>query len=50
MESYLGRPRLQVKRNKLIKCTCALLVDGSPLDMEDPTMCPGRSPGDGASL
>lgn len=39
-----------VKRNKLIKCTCALLVDGSPLDMEDPTMCPGRSPGDGASL
>jgi len=32
-----------VKRNKLIKCICGLVVQGAPLDMEDPTMCPGRT-------
>jgi len=31
-----------VKRNKLIKCICALSIDGEPIAMEDATMCPGK--------
>jgi len=31
-----------VRRNKLIKCMCAVQVEGEALEMEDATMCPGQ--------